>query len=212
MRWDSVGQEAVNHFGFNILVTTLEGGLIQRLKGNENNIFLLSQHSHLHCDRETENGEISAIRDSQPSDRTTPDPLPQSKIVDWEELVDAPHTWQLQNSPRTNLCLVAWTERTKAGQWSRWNPERKLWMHSAFQGLLVDCYMCGLYNRHSHLFMWHSTLISSNGRDPTWRGRTLSFIYIYKTEFPTASCYICGLYNRLSLIYVTLDSHQHHHI
>ena len=77
------------------------------------------------------------------------------------------------------LCLVAWTEHTKVGQWSRWNPERKLWMHSAFQGLLVDCYMCGLYNRHSHLFMWHSTLISSNGRDPTWRGRTLSFIYIY---------------------------------
>ena len=44
------------------------------------------------------------------------------------------------------------------------------------------------------------------------RSDTQFHIYIYKTEFPTASCYICGLYNRLSLIYVTLDSHQHHHI
>lgn len=211
MRWDSVGQEAVNHFGFNILVTTLEGGLIQRLKGNENNIFLLSQHSHLHCDRETENGEISAIRDSQPSDRTTPDPLPQSKIVDWEELVDAPHTWQLQNSPRTMSRGLNWAH--KGG--SMISLESRKEALNALGFPRASCRLLYVWLIQSSLSLIYVTLDPHQQQRPRpnmTRSDTQFHIYIYKTEFPTASCYICGLYNRLSLIYVTLDSHQHHHI
>jgi hypothetical protein len=101
---------------------------------------------------------ISVIRDPQPSDWTTPDPLPQSKMVDWELVEAPPHL----AAPKLSTDYVSWLElSTKVGQWSRWNPERKLWMHSAFQRLLVDCFIYVAYTIVSLTYLCDTRLSSA---------------------------------------------------
>lgn len=119
---------------------------------------------------------ISVIRDPQPSDWTTPDPLPQSKMVDWELVEAPPHL----AAPKLSTDYVSWLAlSTKVGQWSRWNPERKLWMHSAFQRLLVDCFIYVAYTIVSLTYLCDTRLSSAAAAETQHDAVGNSVLYIY---------------------------------